>query len=44
MKEIAITLPQINKGTTELLKDKTSKTRDTTMMKDTFYPRGTSQQ
>jgi hypothetical protein len=35
---------QVNKETMEFLKVKTSQTRDTTMMKDMFHLRGTSQQ
>jgi hypothetical protein len=35
---------QINKGTMELLKDKTSQTRDMMMAEGTFHLRGTSQQ
>jgi hypothetical protein len=35
---------QINKETTEFLKDKTRQTRDATMMEGTFCPRDTSQQ
>jgi hypothetical protein len=34
-------LPQVNKGTMELLKDKTSQARDATMMEDMFYLKGT---
>jgi hypothetical protein len=40
----ATNLPQISKGTTELLKDKTNKTRDMMMMKGTFHQKDTSQQ
>jgi hypothetical protein len=43
MKE-ATSLPQISKGTTELLKDKTSKTRGMMMTKGMFLQKDTSQQ
>jgi hypothetical protein len=43
MKETT-SLPQINKGTMELLKDKTSQARDTMTMEGMFHLRGTSQQ
>jgi hypothetical protein len=35
---------QVNKGTTELLKDKISQTKDAATTEGTFHPRGTSQQ
>jgi hypothetical protein len=37
-------LPQINKGTMELLKDKTSQARDAMTMEDMFHLRGILQQ
>jgi hypothetical protein len=37
-------LPQINKGTMELPKDKTSQARDMMTTEGTFHLRGTSQQ
>jgi hypothetical protein len=43
LKEVP-TLRQSSKETAELLKDKTSKTRDTTTAKDMFRQKGTSQQ
>jgi hypothetical protein len=36
--------PQVNKGTMEFLKDKTSQARDAMTMEDTFHLRGTSRQ
>jgi hypothetical protein len=42
MKE-TINFLQINKGTMELLKDKTSQARDATTMEGMFHLRGTSQ-
>jgi hypothetical protein len=44
MKETPIMFRQVNKETMEPLKDKTSQTRDVTMMEDMFHLRGTSKQ
>jgi hypothetical protein len=44
MKETQVTHLQINKETMEFLRDKISRTRDATTMKDMFHLKGTSQQ